>query len=136
MGNEARIKKVVYIEDTKEWQTEVERCLASTEGLELTFINNAHEFFSMPHWGCFGLYILDRHLPANAGEMPNDNSWKTIAGTLRDSHPEIPVVMLSSHPPRKGEFMKYGIKDAISKASFRQNPSQLLFLANNYLGAQ
>lgn len=125
--------KLMHIDDAEEWRTDVKDCLKPFNWLEVTGIEDAHKFFSMPSWGGFGLYILDRHLPANPREHPNDNSWKTIADTLRMAYPKIPVVMLSSHPPRRGDFMKYGIRDALSKGDFRQNPSRFLSLVETYL---
>jgi len=106
------MKRVIQFEDSRRYRKMLKECLECFEVDVVSFED--FESFRRQGYPRADLYVSDRHFPEKANESPNDVSWKHIIQTLGEIYPEIPVLILSSCPPRnvynyrnvKGVFAK------------------------------
>jgi hypothetical protein len=131
------MKKVIHIEDKVEWQDNVRSALMLNTGIEPVTAYGDMESFRNDNYPSADLYVCDRHLPDKPGQSPNDYSWKQLFETITCLHPgmNVPIVILSSHPPR--DWRRYAnVVEALRKP---ENPRDFDFASfrktiEHYLG--
>jgi len=113
--------KIIHIEDSEEWKAKVAEALKSIQGISITPLGSLDEFYSLEKHDV-KFYILDRHFPPKKGENPNDDSWRIIAGSIKELsvfYPNNGLVMLTAHPPENVDWMRYkNIRNIFRKQDF------------------
>jgi hypothetical protein len=131
--------KIIHIEDSEEWREKVGQALRHISGISITPLGSLDEFYSLQKHDV-KFYILDRHFPPKRGENPNDDSWRIIAGSVKELgvfYPNNGIVMLTHCPPENGDWRRYkNIRNLFRKQDF--NPEDFAknieFYLNNPIG--